>query len=111
VTVALDHLLTRPATLLQRDATGEDALGDPTYGTTETATVVELQQLASGEDHEGGLLTSRFRCWLPADAPLEGWDAISIDGVLYELDGDPNPVWNPSTRSVHHVEAELTLAR
>jgi hypothetical protein len=111
VTQTLDHLLTRPATLVQRDATGEDALGDPTYGLVETATVVELQQVGSGEDLDGGLLTSRYRVWLPADAPIDGWDAIEVGGETYELDGDPNPVWNPSTQSVHHVEAEVTLAR
>lgn len=111
MTVTLDHLLTRPATLLLRTRSGEDALGDPTYETASIPVVCELQQTSSSEDHEGGLQLTRYRVWLPADAPLEGWDALELDGAVYELDGDPNPVWHPPTRSVHHVEAAVSRAR
>ena len=112
MTVTLDHLLTRTGTLLRRVPSGEDALGDFTYTVVEDAVACELQQAGSGEEHEGATQTSRWRVWLPAGAgDLGGWDAIRVDGQVYELDGDPAPVWHPPSRSVHHVEAEAVRVR
>jgi hypothetical protein len=111
MTITLDHLLTRPATMLLRARTGEDEAGDPTYDVVERAVVCELQQTSSGEEHEGGSLVTRFRVWLPADVELDGWDAIVVDGDTYEVDGDPSRVWNPLTQTVHHVEGEVVRAR
>jgi hypothetical protein len=111
LTVSLDHLLTRPATMLLRAPAGEDANGDATFDVVERATVCELQLQSTGEDHEGGLLASRWRVFLPADVELDGWDALIVDGVTLELEGEATRVWNPLTQSVHHVEADLTRAR
>jgi hypothetical protein len=73
--------------------------------------LVELQQAGSSEFADGGIVQSRYRVWLGASAPLSGWDAIEVDGQTFELDGDANAVWNPTLRTVHHVECEVVLTR
>ena len=109
--VSLDHLLTRKAALLVRVPAGEDDDGDFAYDVVRRDVPIEIQTSGSSEFAEGGILSSRWRVWLAADVELSGWDAIELNGVVYELDGDPAQMWSPLTRSVHHVECEVVGTR
>lgn len=108
---AIEGLLTRDAQLVKRvtvDPLDPDAELEPVVvGSTRC----ELQQTTAGEDHEGRVLTTGWRLFLPADVDLDGWDALDVDGELVELDGDPWPVRHPLTGEVHHVEASARRTR
>lgn len=106
------HLLTRPATLVRRDS------ADPLEPDAELVpvdageTLCELQQSTDTEHHDGRVQSTTWRVWLPAElAGVTGWDALRVDGELFELDGDPWPVRNPRTSVVSHVEARVTRTR
>lgn len=104
-----DRLLTRPATLLERQPAGEDGYGDQTFKVVSRDVVCELQWAGSREEHEDGTQVSTWRLWLPAEAAdLRGWDAVRTDDGVYELNGDPWPVRHPRTGLTHHVEAYCT---
>lgn len=111
MTAAYTDLLTRQATLLERSAATEDALGDWTYVEVGSPWLVEIQPVSSGEEGEGALLPGRFRVFLPADCPATGWDALVIDGETYELAGDPAEYWLPLSKRLHHLEADVLLTR
>jgi hypothetical protein len=111
VSPSIAPLLKTPAKLVLRDVASEDALGDPVTTTSVVDVMAELQQMGATEALEGGLQTTRWRVFLPPDAPLDGWDAIEVEGRTYELDGDPNPIRSVLDDALHHVEAEAVLTR
>lgn len=104
---AIERLLTKPCELVARQAI------DPTDPDAELEDVVvgestcELQQTTAGEVVDGRVMVTGWRVFLPAGVDLSGWDALRIDDVLLELDGDPWQVRHPRTGDVHHVEAAL----
>lgn len=108
---AIEQLLTLEAELIRRES------GDPLDPDAElTSTVVgtvrcELQQTVRGEALDGRLQSTTWRAFLPGDVELTGWDALRVDGVLYELEGDPWQVRHPRGGTFHHVECELRRVR
>lgn len=111
MTVTIDHLLTREATLLVRQPATEDALGDWTYDEVASGVLVELQPVTSSEEGEGAILNGRWRVFLTPSAPVTGWDALVIDGDTYETEGDPAEFWLPLSRSLHHLEVDVVRSR
>lgn len=111
--MTIEHLLTRQATLLRRSPTGPaDELGDPTWDVVAEPVACELQPAGSSEDHDDNVQSSSWRIFLPAScADLGGWDALELDGELYELTGDPGVEWSPRLRQVSHVEALVARVR
>jgi hypothetical protein len=107
--VSPTHLLTRPATLIERVADPEtpDEYGNPGWTETGIDTACELQQVGSSEALGDAVQVTLWRLFLPAETPARGWDALRLEGddVLYELEGDPWQVRNPRTGAVSHVEA------
>lgn len=108
---AIEALLSLDAQLVQRvpdDPLDPDAdLVDLVVGVTKC----ELQQTTAGEEHEGRVLTTGWRVFLPADVELTGWDVLLVDGERLEVDGDPWPVRHPREGTVHHVEAAVRRSR
>lgn len=108
----IEHLLTRAATLLLRGAGPPDEYGDPTAVEVARGVLCDVQQVSAREALEDGVQVGTWRAFLPADASdLAGWDALEVDGQLFELTGDPAPVYNPRLGVVDHVEAPLELVR
>lgn len=109
--LSLDRLLTLDAELVKRepvDPLDPDAeLGDVIVGTTKC----ELQHTTGGEVHDGRVMVTGWRLFLPADVELAGVDAIRLaGGEVLELEGDPWPVRHPLEGIVHHVEAAVRRA-
>lgn len=48
---------------------------------------------------------------LPAYAEIGPLDQVEVDGVLYEVDGNPARVWRGIGGGVHHIEAALREVR
>lgn len=113
MSVTLDHLLPLEVTLVTRTSDGSvDDNGEQVWTETELDTRCLLQQEGGREEHEGSIEVVSWRAWLPAGVPVAGWDAIRLaDGELLELEGDADPVINPRTGIVHHVEARVRRAR
>jgi hypothetical protein len=113
VTVTLEHLLTLECELLRRRQEGDpDDYGNPGWEVVDDEQLpCELQQEQSYEAEGGVLEISLWRLFLPATAPPAGWDAVRVDDVVYELEGDAWLVRNPRTTVDHHVEARVRRIR
>jgi hypothetical protein len=107
--VSVAALMKMPCTLLTRAQDGApDEYGNPTWTAQERPTVCELQQAGATEELGDAVQASRWRLFLPADAPARGWDGIRLDdGTVLELAGDAWPVRNLLTDAVSHVEADV----
>lgn len=108
----LSQLLNRPCTITSRTASGEiDESGDETYTPTTVETVCELQQRRRDEpDAQGEFSDTDWLIFLPAGTAIDTSDTVTVDGVTYEVVGDPWPARNPRTQTVSHVEASLRKA-
>lgn len=105
--MSLADLLNRPVTIVQRSLSGtEDAYGNDVATEALIKTVGELQQVRRDEPTgEGETTRTDWLLILPAGTPVRTGDVATIDGLEYELVGDP-AIWrNPRTQAVSHIEA------
>ena len=107
--MSVEALLKIPATLLLREPDDSpDPYGNPGWTETEQTTLCELQQTAEFEELGATVQATTFRVFLPADAPLRGWDALRLeDGTIYELAGDAALWTNPRSGVASHVEGSV----
>jgi hypothetical protein len=104
----LSTLLNTPCTITRRtSSTSEDAYGDTIPGTTTTTTVCELQQRQRSEQPGAEVSDTIWLLILPAGTGIDTGDKVTVDGVDYEMVGDPWPARNPRTGQASHVEATL----
>jgi hypothetical protein len=104
----LQRLLVQSVTLLRRVPAGTDEFGDPTYtfdpvtvpGLLQVTVSYERPAIEAPQEHHG-------RLFLHADAPLDGWDAVEVDGERWEVDGPPRREYRPLSFSYHHVICEV----
>lgn len=73
---------------------------------TEVETTGWLAQVntATLNDHRDGVVTA-IVLTLRAGTAIGPHNRVVIDGVTYEVDGEPNRAWTP--RGEHHVEVSL----
>lgn len=106
-----DHLLTETATVTERTPTGSrDGYGNVlTANATRTAPCWhEPVLIATTENTVGGdIREETWTLFLPAGDPLAGTDAVTIDGVSFEVIGGPAPWRNPRTAEFVYVQATL----
>lgn len=107
--MTLSTLVTRPCTIVRRlESVNTDDYGNEIPDTEEASTSCELQQIARTEpEMEGELSDTRWLAIFPAGTDLQTNDAVIVDTLKYELEGDPWMVRNPRTGSDSHVEATL----
>jgi hypothetical protein len=105
----ISDLMNRPCTLLLRTSTGEDAYGNATVTEMSVATVCAFQKQSSSVDAEdrsqNNLAESGWDLFLPFGPDINSGDAVIVDDLEYEVDGDPWPVRNELTGEFSHVEA------
>jgi hypothetical protein len=106
--VSFLSLLNRTATITHRGDQTVGADGRPQPGATTTTTSrCRLEQTAASEVTVGqSTYVTNWRIYFPAGVPLDGGDALTIDGRHFELVGQPWEVDGAST--VHHIEARAT---
>jgi hypothetical protein len=109
----LSDLITRPCTLNRATGTKtKDRYGNKRAASETVETVCELQQRRRTEDPEQGELSDTvWDLFLPAGTELTTADSVTVDGVTYQLVGDPWPVRNPATQQDSHVEATVRRAQ
>lgn len=107
--MTLTDLINRPCTITRRTAGAtQSAYGDLLVEETTTAAVCELQQRQHTEDDElGELSITVWDLFLLADTDIQTGDAITVDGIEYEVIGDPWRARNPRTQTESHVQATV----
>lgn len=108
------HLLTSTCTVDVVTYTGpDDGFGDPTIVTTTRTLACWLSQRQRSE--VTGNADTQQETWdlylEPAAADIDGLGRVTVDGIVYELDGPPWPALNPRTRQITHVEATVRRTR
>jgi hypothetical protein len=88
-----------------------DPLGVPARVETHTQVAgCSVQPLATVEDLSNvDTVISRWRLFAPIGTTLSATDGVIADGVLYEVDGDPQP-WTDQRGRPHHLECLLRRA-
>lgn len=108
----LSNLLNRACTVKRPTGSEtEDKYGKKRNALQETETVCDLQQSRRDEqDDQGELSDTVWNLYLPAGTELTTADKVEVDGVDYEVVGDPWPARNPRTQLESHVEATVRRA-
>jgi hypothetical protein len=109
--MSISTLINRPCVILQRSQPGSvDSYGNLETVDVEAETVCALQKqatLASSEPAgEGEFSATGWNIFLLAGVDINTGDAVVVDGLTYELVGDPWPVRNERTGVISHLEAE-----
>lgn len=107
--MTLTSLLNRSCVIERRAGTGAtNSYGDETTSTVSTSTVCELQQRQRTESSvEGEVSQTDWLLVLPAGTLIAHGDAVTVDGLDYEVHGDPWRARNPRTQAESHVEATV----
>jgi hypothetical protein len=73
---------------------------------SEVETVCELQQQRRDERSDNGEVSyDTWNIFLLAGEEIETGDSVEVGGEVFELIGDPWPVYNPRTGEISHIEA------
>lgn len=54
-------------------------------------------------------VVSHWHAFLPATTVIHPMDYINFAAQAFQVDGEPEHLWNPRTRSVSHIECKLTV--
>jgi hypothetical protein len=97
--------------LVHRAAGPPDTLGVPSHvETQESVSGCSVQPLTTTEElSDVDQVITRWRLYAPATVTLTAIDAVISDGVLYEVDGDPQ-IWSDMAGRPHHLECYLRRA-
>lgn len=106
----LTDLMNLPCLIVNRTSDGLDDFGNDVSSEATVETVCELQQRQRerqrGEDGEE-LATGSFLLVVPSGTVLGSADSVVVEGVEYEVSGEPWIVRNPRTHLPSHVEATV----
>lgn len=108
--MSISTLVNRTCTITRRSpSAAKDTYGNAIPGTSTVTTVCEIQQQprrADAETTDDLSDTLWLGIFLPGTA-IDASDAVTVDGLKYEVSGAPWPARNPRTRAVSHIEANL----
>lgn len=104
------NLITLPCKILRHAPAADDEYGNDTDTVVEVETVCYLNQRQVNEPAEYGEVTSEsWRIYLLPGEQIGNRDEIEVGGRVYELDGAPYPVTNPSTGQPSHIQVEVKI--
>lgn len=88
-------IFTVPVTLKRRTVSGQDPLGNDVFTTVDVAVAGVFAPRGSIEQLQGqDIITTQPVVYLPTGTDVDAVDAVTVNGSLYEVDGEPN-VWPP----------------
>jgi hypothetical protein len=97
-------------TLIRRTLAGRDRYGNDRYTTT-TAVIdgVSVRRTGSSEDlgEQRDRVTTSLEVLLPPGTTVTAYDRLRIRGLLYEIDGNPDPGPNPDTGTTGPVRLSV----
>lgn len=83
-------MFTEQVTIRTREVTGTDEYGSDVYGWSETTSPAWWEPRTSGEQTDAReQVTSGYWLYLPPGTPLTAASQVVLDGVAYEVDGEP----------------------
>ncbi|MFF1633970.1 hypothetical protein [Leifsonia sp. NPDC058248] len=108
----IGHLLVQPLTVQTMSGTSADEYGNtvPAAAGAPLPVLGYLEQQTSVEfilDRE--TTVSKWVAYLPAGTVIGPLDHIGFQGQTFQVDGEPQFVWNPRVREVDHIEAALVV--
>lgn len=109
--MSIDELLTRTCTI-ERQVAGADAdvYGDEIPETSTLETVCELQQAGRDENPGRTIADDTWQFFAPAETDIQAGDRVTVDGMAFEVHGEPWIARDPELISTSHVEATLRRA-
>jgi hypothetical protein len=111
--MSIQRLLTQPLTVQSVEGTTTDEYGNtvPTPVGSPVPTLGYLEQKDTIEyltDRQ--TVVSKWKAFLPATTAVGPMDYINFESQKFQVDGEPEHLWNPRTKSVSHIECKLTVA-
>lgn len=105
----LAQLINRQCQIVRRSQSSDlDDYGNEIPGEEIVETVCELQQRRRDEPGgEGETSDTEWVAFFLPEADLDTGDGLIVDGVVYEVTGDPWSARNPRTQAESHIEATL----
>lgn len=105
----IEQMLNRTVTIVHRIPDVDyDEFSGPLPDAPSTETMGSLDQIQRRElDGQGELAAAAYTLFLPAGTIIDSNDSVSIDGVSYELVGEPFQVENKLTGVIHHLECTV----
>jgi hypothetical protein len=107
----LPGIMCQTVTGQRRVQTGDNRYGNPVYESEEVdlpgCSFQPLDNTLETHDDQDQV-TSRWKLYAPPSIDLTSLDYITVNGVLYEFDGQVM-VWPGPTGIPHHAEAFLKL--
>jgi len=108
-----DRLLNQPIQIARRAAGGTDIYGNvvPTFTAPEATTgLITFTQSVERVNDRDVVATYR-ECFLRAGTVIGPLDRVTFQGQSFEVDGEPERVWNPRKASESHVRARLVTVQ
>lgn len=109
--MSLERLLTQTFEILRYVEGARDQLNNPTDTWTDPGTLEPAyleQKVADEQTQDRDTRITTYLLVLEPTAVIGPRDRGRDDeGRLYEVVGDPAPIWNPRIGVVHHIEATL----
>ena len=105
MTLAL--MLTRTAKIVRRTETSEGGgdYNEPTV--TESTEQVPVYVSQANATESGAVALEQLQCFFLPDVALKARDLVEIDGVRYEVVGQPGVQWNPRVNLPVYLKAML----
>lgn len=111
--MSIERLLNQPLTIQTVAGTTTDEYGN-TVPTPVGAPVAALGYLEQKDTIEFLLdrqtVVSKWKVFLLASAVIGPMDYVNFNAQRFQVDGEPEHLWNPRTKSVSHIECKLTVA-
>ena len=111
--MSIRRLMTQPLTVQTVGGTTTDEYGDtivvptgdpvPALGFLEQKDTIEYL-------NDRQTVVSKWKAFLPADTAIGPMDYINFNSQKFQVDGEPEHLWNPRTKSVSHIECKLTVS-
>lgn len=105
------RLLFQQASVQRNQANGVDKYGNATHTSSVLGPFAcRLEETGSTEklDDRDAVMTSATLFLMP-EADLQADDTVTVDGVIYRVEGDP--VRRSGLRALHHIEARVMAVR
>lgn len=102
--------INRPCTITPRSVGTADAYNDEvlTDGTP-VSTVCEIQPVSRAENLVATTSTGTHRGWFLVDAVIDTHSTVTLNGVVYEMDGPPSKRWDPDAQEFVFWQADLRV--
>lgn len=110
--MTLYAFLNQPLTIQRMGGTTTNAYGDTVLAGIGAPVAVTgyLEQGSSTENlTDRDTVVSRWTCYLPAGTEISHLDYINFKSQKFQVDGEPEFVYNPRLHNVSHIRCQLVV--